>query len=81
MDALISRHIEERERLQQRVRDERKSAALEVQRLRRDIAALMERGPAKPPDLREQFRQPADRRKDFSRGLDRSRDRDFEPEI
>jgi hypothetical protein len=81
MDALIFRHIEERERLQQRVRDERKSAALEVQRLHRDIAAFMERRPAKPPNVREQFRQATGQRKDFSRGRDQSRDRDFEPDM
>lgn len=79
MDALIFRHIEERERLQQRVRDERKSAALEVQRLHRDIAAFVERGPAKLPNVREQFRRATGQRKDF--GRDPSRDRDFEPEL
>jgi hypothetical protein len=76
-DGLIFRHIEERERLQQRVRDEKKSAALEVQRLHRDIAAFMERGPRNLPDVRDQFRRATRQREDFGR----SRDRDFEPEI
>lgn len=76
-DSLIFRHIEERERLQQRIRDERKSAALEVQRLHRDVAAFTARGPGKPPNVREQFQRAARQRRD----LGRSRDRDFEPEI
>lgn len=75
-DGLIFRHIEERSRLQHRIRDERKSATLDVQRLHRDIASYMERG-KEPPNLREHFRQAAGQRKDFRRG----RDRDFEPEI
>lgn len=81
MDALIFRHIEERERLQQRVRDERKSAALEVQRLHRDIAAFMERSSGKPPNMREHFRNATGQRRDFRATRDRSRDCDFEPEI
>lgn len=78
-DSLIFRHIEERSRLQQRIRDERKAAALDVQRLHRDIATFMERGPAKLPNVREQFRRAAEQRKGF--GRDPSRERDFEPEI
>jgi hypothetical protein len=76
-DALIFRHIEERERFQQRVRDEKKTQALEIMQLHRDIAAFMERGPAKPPNVRDQFRRATEQRRDFGR----SRDRDFEPEI
>jgi hypothetical protein len=79
MDALIFRHIEERERLQQRVRDEKKIAALDVQRLHRDVATFMDRGPAKPPNVREQFRRAAEQHKGFDRGP--SRERDFEPEL
>lgn len=76
-DGLIFRHIEERERLQQRVRDEKKTQALEVQRLHRDIAAFMERGPRNLPDVRDQFRRATRQREDFGR----SRDRDFEPDL
>lgn len=81
MDALIFRHIEEREGLQQRVRDERKSAALEVQRLHRDIARFVEMRSGSPTKLREHFPKTPGQRPDFRPGRDRSRDRDFEPEI
>lgn len=76
-DSLIFRHIEERARLQQRVRDEKKTHALEIQRLHQDVAALLERGPRNLPDVRDQFRRATRQRED----LGRSRDRDFEPEI
>lgn len=79
MDTLIFRHMEERERLQQRVRDERKTAALGVQRLHCDTATLMERVPAKAPNVREQFRRAAEARKGFGRNP--SRGCDFEPAI
>jgi hypothetical protein len=76
-DSLIFRHIEEQERLQQRVRDEKKTLSLEVMRLHGDVADFMERGPRTLPDVRDQFRRATRQREDSGR----SRDRDFEPEI
>lgn len=81
MDTLIFRHIEERERLQQRVRDEKKTNALEVQRLHRDIARHMEMRTGSPTKLREHFQKATGQRPDFRAARDRSRDRDFEPEM
>lgn len=81
MDSLIFRHLDERGRLQQRIREERKSAALDVQRLHQDIARFMEVRSGSPTKLREHFRQATGQREDFRPGRDRSRDRDFEPEI
>lgn len=76
-DGLIFRHIEERERLQRRIRDEKKTQALDVMRLHRDIAEFIERGPRHVPNVRDQFRRATRQREDFGR----SRDRDFEPGI
>ena len=80
-DGLIFRHLEERERLQGRIRDEKKSHALDVQTLHQDIARFMEMRSGSPTKLREHFWEATGQRKDFSRGQDRSRDRDFEPEM
>jgi len=80
-DALIFRHLDERERLQQRIHEERKSASLDVQRLHQDIAGYMEMRSGSPTKLREHFQKATNQRQDFGRGRDRSRDRDFEPEI
>lgn len=80
-DSLIFRHIEERERLQHRIREEKKTQALDVQRLHRDIANFREQRAGRPPNLREHFRGATGQRKDFNQGRDRSRDRDFEPEL
>jgi hypothetical protein len=76
-DSLIFRHIEERERLEHRIRDEKKTQALDVQRLHRDVANFMEQRAGRSPNLREHFRGATGQRKDFNQ----SRDRDFEPEI
>lgn len=80
-DTLIFGQIEERERLQQRIRDEKKTNALDVQRLHRDIASFMERREGRAPNMREHFRQATGQRKEFSRDRGPSRDRDFEPEL
>jgi hypothetical protein len=76
-DGLIFRHIEERERLQNRIRDEKKTQALGVQTLHQDIARFMEMRSGSPTKLREHFRQATGQRPDFGR----TRDRDFEPEL
>ncbi|GMU68265.1 MAG: hypothetical protein AMXMBFR37_05980 [Steroidobacteraceae bacterium] len=77
-DELIFRQLEERERLQQRIRDEKKTQALGVERLHADIAAFGERKAAMTPGaLREKFQKAT--REPFQRGA--RRERDFEPEL
>jgi hypothetical protein len=77
-DSLIFRHLDERGRLHHRIRDERRSAALEVAHLHQDIAAFMDRR-AGPPKLRQHFGKATGLREGPRR--DRGRERDFEPEI
>jgi hypothetical protein len=76
-DGLIFRHIEERQRLQQRIRDEKKTKALEVQRLDCEITNAREMPTGKSASLRERFRNAA--RNPFER--EPKRERDFEPEM
>jgi hypothetical protein len=61
-DGLIFRHIEERAGLQQRIRDEKKSNALEVERLHSDIAGFMHSGGTRLPGVRQSFNKAAEHR-------------------
>ena len=75
-DGLIFRQIEERQKLQSRIRNEKKEHALDVQRLHRDIAGYkdMRSGAAQSP--REHFERVRDQR---GRSRERDRDRSREP--
>lgn len=67
-DGLIFRHLDERERLQQRIREERKSAALDVQQLHQDIARFMEMQSGSLTKLREHFQKATGHSNDFGMG-------------
>ncbi len=69
-DKVIFSHIEERQRLHGRMREERKTLALEVQRLHREIATRQDQRTADPSKLREQFRKAVQNRQP---GRDRNR--------
>jgi hypothetical protein len=78
-DGLIFRHLDERERLQQRIREEKKSNALDVQRLHQDIARFMEMRSGSPTKLREHFQSATGQPKDL--GRERGPSRDYGPDF
>ena len=85
-DALIFRHLEERQVLHNEIRQRREAHAKELQRLHQDIAGYMSMAAGKPPAVRAHFREAhghEERLRALRSGRVRGpdRDRDFEPEI
>ncbi len=81
-DALIFRHIEERQELHKTIREEKKNHTLEIHQLRQDISDYLGMKLRMPTTLKEQFEWASKQRKNrLKRDKARKRDSGFEPEM
>ncbi len=81
-DALIFKHIEQRQQLVLRQRSELSRRDLEIEQLKQDIHQYRTMKSGEPSKLKEEFRKASEKpKKSPKRGRDRNQDRGYEPEI
>ena len=81
-DALIFRHIDERQKLQKRIQDQRRNHSLELREIRREIFQQQKMRSEKSSHLQKAFEKASTgRRNRLKKERKRDRDSGFEPEL